>query len=99
MADSLNTRGVDSSRGEVDVLEGKKGSEFMKVSNEVLGVLDGCTAGFGKSYSAKLFDQGFGGMKGESPISCGQSGKTVTNPSSFAESVKLRVLKVFGFNS
>lgn len=92
MADSLNTRGVDSSRGEVDVLEGKKGSEFMRVSNEVLGVLDG-------SYSAKLFDQGFGGMKGESPISCGQSGKTVTNPSSFAESVKLRVLKVFGFNS
>ncbi|CAL5411443.1 unnamed protein product [Camellia sinensis] len=90
MADSLNTRGVDSSRGEVDVLEGKKGSEFMKVSNEVLGVLDGCTAGFGKSYSAKLFDQGFGGMKGDSPISCGQSGKTVTNPSSFAESVKLR---------
>ncbi|CAL5340538.1 unnamed protein product [Camellia sinensis] len=31
MADSLNTGGVDSSRGEVDVVEGKKGSEFMKV--------------------------------------------------------------------
>ncbi|KAI7986815.1 Oxysterol-binding protein-related protein 2B [Camellia lanceoleosa] len=37
-------------------------------------------------------------MKGESPISCGQSGKTVTNPSSFAESMeafreKLNVMK------
>ncbi|CAL5442008.1 unnamed protein product [Camellia sinensis] len=50
------------------------------------------------SYSMKLFDQGFGGMKGESPISCGQSGKIVTNPSSFAESMeafreKLNVIK------
>ncbi|CAL5445034.1 unnamed protein product [Camellia sinensis] len=37
-------------------------------------------------------------MKGESPISCGQSGKTVTNPSSFAKTMeafreKLNVIK------